>query len=148
MSLRLFFNAAVHATLTVDPYVLRHRPKSVLCAPLLNQGKLIAILYLENNLTIGAFTDHRVEVLNLICTQAAISLENARLYHQAQRALAELQTSHMQLVQSEKMSALGNLVAGVAHEINNPVNFLKGNLQPALSYVKDLFYLLDYGDRQ
>ncbi len=139
----IIFNAAVHASLSVDPYVLRHQPKSVLCAPIINQGKLVAILYLENNLTIGAFTDNRVEVLNLICTQAAISLENARLYYQAQQALKELKTSHMQLVQSEKMSALGNLVAGVAHEINNPINFLKGNLKPALNYVQDLLGVLD-----
>ena len=137
------FNATVHAALTVDPYVLRERPKSILCTPLLNQNKIIAILYLENNLTIGAFTDHRVEILNLICAQAAISLENARLYQQAQQALEDLQNSHMQLVQSEKMSALGNLVAGVAHEINNPVNFLKGNVKPALNYVTDLVDLLD-----
>jgi signal transduction histidine kinase len=49
----------------------------------------------------------------------------------------------LQLVQKEKMSALGNLVAGVAHEINNPVGFLKGNIQPALDYIKDLFGLID-----
>ncbi len=139
----IVFNATVHPVLAADPYVLQRQPKSILCMPILNQGKLIAILYLENNITIGAFTDRRVEVLNLICTQAAISLENARLYQQAQQALAELQTSHMQLVQSEKMSALGNLVAGVAHEINNPVNFLKGNLKPALNYVEDILGILD-----
>ena len=139
----VIFNAAVHASLTVDPYVLREQPKSILCTPLLNQNKLIAILYLENNLTVGAFTDHRVEVLNLICTQAAISLENARLYQKTQQALEDLQSSHMQLVQSEKMSALGNLVAGVAHEINNPINFLKGNIKPALNYVDDIIALLD-----
>ncbi|MFK8185483.1 MAG: AAA family ATPase [Phormidesmis sp.] len=138
----IIFNAAVHNSLTVDPYVLREKPKSILCTPLFNQNKLVAILYLENNLTIGAFTDHRVAVVNLICTQATISLENARLYQQAQQALAELQNSHMQLVQSEKMSALGNLIAGVAHEINNPVNFLKGNIKPALNYTDDLINLL------
>ena len=49
----------------------------------------------------------------------------------------------LQLVQNEKMSALGNLVAGVAHEINNPVGFIAGNLQPAKDYVNDLFGLID-----
>jgi PAS domain S-box-containing protein len=60
-----------------------------------------------------------------------------------EQTLIELQRAQMQLVQSEKMSALGNLVAGVAHEINNPVGFLGGNIQPALDYIKDIFGLLD-----
>jgi signal transduction histidine kinase len=58
-------------------------------------------------------------------------------------AVSELQKSQIQLIQSEKMSTLGQLVAGVAHEINNPVGFLAGNIQPALDYVKDLFGLID-----
>ncbi|MEH2198170.1 hybrid sensor histidine kinase/response regulator [Nostoc sp.] len=60
-----------------------------------------------------------------------------------EQALAELQHTQVQLVQSEKMSALGNLVAGVAHEINNPIGFLGGNIQPALDYIKDIFGLVD-----
>ncbi len=63
-----------------DRYKLKYRPKSVLCIPILKQGKLIGVLYLENSLTVGAFTSNRLEVLNLICSQAAISIENARLY--------------------------------------------------------------------
>ncbi len=59
------------------------------------------------------------------------------------RALKDLQESQIQLVQKEKMSALGNLVAGVAHEINNPMGFIAGNLQPAISYIHDLFHIID-----
>ncbi len=70
-------------------------------------------------------------------------MENARLYHRAQHALTELQQAQLQIIQSEKMSALGNLVAGVAHEINNPIAFLAGNINPALSYTKDLLELID-----
>lgn len=58
------------------------------------------------------------------------------------RSLQELQRTQLQLVQSEKMSTLGQLVAGVAHEINNPVGFLAGNLNPAREYVTDLFRLI------
>ncbi len=281
----VIINATVHPALIADPYIIRQQPKSLLCTPILYQGKLLGILYLENNLITGAFTSDRVEILNLLCTQAAISLENSRLYQQAQntlenlgqkeqflqlimdnipqsvfwkdrnsvylgcnhkyaqtfengvsenvigktdydfswtreqsdsfvecdrrimesgqaelniietvqkadgkeiwsntnkiplrdkegnvfgilgtsediteyyqaqqllqqqkqqleQALQELQTMQLQLVQGEKMSALGNLVAGVAHEINNPVGFIAGNIEPAKDYVKDLFGLI------
>ena len=63
-----------------DPYILAHKPKSVLCMPLLNQGKLTGVLYLENNLTTNAFTPERLEVIRVLSSQAAISIDNARLY--------------------------------------------------------------------
>ena len=136
-------DARINPQFAGDSYIQKYQPKSILCSPILNQGQLIGVLYLENNLTVGAFTSQRVEVLNLICAQAAISLENARLYQAAQQALNDLKQAQITIIQSEKMSALGNLVAGVAHEINNPVGFLTGNIQPALDYINDLFGLLD-----
>ncbi|HAX78882.1 MAG TPA: serine/threonine protein kinase, partial [Cyanobacteria bacterium UBA11372] len=282
-------DAKSHPSILSDRYFIQHQPQSLLCTPILNQGKLIGVLYLENSVTSGSFTSDRVELLKFLCSQAAISLENARLYQQSQtysqqleqsfeklqisearyrylatatsqiiwlaspegenldtvhwmaytgqteeevkgigwlnalhpddvehttkvwlqavetksfyeteyrirgadgiyryfavrgvpilaengsvkewigtcndidarkraedqlrqksqqleQTLKELQTMQLQLVQNEKMSALGNLVAGVAHEINNPVGFLKGNIQPALDYIKDLFGLID-----
>jgi predicted ATPase/class 3 adenylate cyclase len=63
-----------------DRYIVSVQPKSVLCVPLINQGKLHGIIYLENNLSTGAFTADRLEFLNLLSAQAAISIENARLY--------------------------------------------------------------------
>ncbi|MEG5041645.1 MULTISPECIES: AAA family ATPase [unclassified Microcoleus] len=138
-------NAAVQNDFIADPYLLQEKPKSVLCTPILNQGKLIGLLYLENNLTIGAFTEDRTEVIQLLCAQAAISLENARLYQQSQayaqeleRSLLELQQAQLHIVQSEKMSALGNLVTGIAHEINNPVGFINGNIEEATTTIKDV----------
>jgi len=136
-------DARINSQFASDLYIQKHQPKSILASPILHQGQLIGVLYLENNLTVGAFTSDRVEVLNLICAQAAISLENARLYQAAQQALNDLQQAQLTIIQSEKMSALGNLVAGVAHEINNPVGFLSGNINPALDYINDLFGLLD-----
>jgi PAS domain S-box-containing protein len=74
-------NDAAHEGLfTNDPYVLQRKPRSVLCAPLVNQGRLAALVYLENNLTAGAFTPDRLATLNLLTGQAAIAIENARLY--------------------------------------------------------------------
>jgi predicted ATPase/signal transduction histidine kinase len=160
--------------LASDSYIISEKPKSLLSIPLLNQGKLIGILYLENHLTTGAFTRDRIEVLKLLTTQAAISLENAILYknlaqakenleqhnhtleekvqertqelnennQSLEQALQELQRTQIHLIQSEKMSSLGQLVAGIAHEINNPINFIHGNINHASQYVQDLLNLV------
>src|ERR1700677_5271038 len=63
-----------------DAYIVQHRARSVLCLPLINHGKLLGILYLENNLTRQVFTPDRVTVLTVLASQASISLENSRLY--------------------------------------------------------------------
>jgi len=260
----------------IEDYLNQYQPKSVLCLPILNQGKLTSLLYLENRFTSGVFTDDRILMLNFLCTQAAISLENARLYqgvqealqeirfketqyrsifeavsdglainsletgrliaanpaycqlhgysydeilkmnpldliqpqkqskflecltaieakrefsceatcrkpngdafnveiksapfwynnqlcglsvirdvterkqmelfiqeknHRLEQAMNELQNTQLQMVQNEKMASLGNLVAGVAHEINNPIGFLNGSITNAREYISDL----------
>ncbi len=132
-----------------DPYIISKQPKNLLCTSIINQGKLVAILYLENSLTAGTFTKDRLDIVKLLCSQIAISLENARLYQQSQdytkkleKSLENFQQMQLQLVQNEKMSALGNLIAGVAHEINNPIGFIGGNIQPAVEYIWDLLDLI------
>ncbi|BAY23099.1 serine/threonine protein kinase with two-component sensor domain [Calothrix sp. NIES-2100] len=122
----------------IGEYLLEQQPKSVLCTPITKQGKLVGILYLENQITTGVFTSERLQVINLLSSQAAISLENARLYQKAQQALQDLQQAQLQIVQSEKMSALGNLVAGVAHEMNNPLGFIAASLQQAKPTIADI----------
>ncbi|MEC4807370.1 MAG: ATP-binding protein [Jaaginema sp. PMC 1080.18] len=287
-------DATEHPQLVNDAYIQAQQPKSLLCCPILHQGKLLGIVYLENNLVIGAFTRDRVELLNLLCAQAAISWENARLYRQSQeafvqlrdrenrlqnlaanipgmvyrfclapdgststpyvssgcldlyeleptdvmtgkysvaamhhpdddaavqqalmtsrqnltpfvetwriitpsgkvkwlqsaarpekqadgsviwdgvvldisdrkqaeaavlkksqeleQALTELQNTQLQMVQNEKMATLGNLVAGVAHEINNPIGFLNGSINNLKDYLQDLFeHLAFYQEQQ
>ena len=63
-----------------DPYILRYRIRSILCLPLIHQAKLTGVLYLENNLAARVFTPDRITVLKVLASEAAISLENARLY--------------------------------------------------------------------
>ncbi|BAZ38419.1 two-component hybrid sensor and regulator [Calothrix sp. NIES-4101] len=260
----------------IGQYMLSHQPQSVLCTPIINQGHLVGIIYLENELISGVFTNQRLQVINLLCTQAAISLENSQLYtnlqasearflrlaenvpgmiyqfqlsvdgiasfnyvssgcygiyevlpeeavadannlislmhpeeisyfyesvaisaqtlqpwqyqgriitpsgklkwiqavsrpvkqedgkiiwdglllditerkqaeavvgqksQELEKALQDLQQAQLQIIQSEKMSALGNLVAGVAHEMNNPLGFIAASLKQAQPTIADL----------
>ncbi len=73
-------DASVENTFSADPYIIGTEPRSVLCTPIINQGQRIGILYLENNLATKAFTPDRLELLKILSAQAAISIENARLY--------------------------------------------------------------------
>jgi len=79
-----------------DPYIRREKTKSLLCAPLLSHGRLIGILYLENNMAVQAFTPARIQFLEMLLSQAAISLENARIYE----ALRESEEKYRRLVDS------------------------------------------------
>jgi signal transduction histidine kinase len=90
------------------------------------------------------------EVRERILTEQALQQSETRYRVQANQlevAFRQLQETQSQLVQSEKMSSLGQLVAGVAHEINNPVNFVYGNLTHASQYTQDLLYLLHLYDK-
>lgn len=275
----VFTDATVETICASDPYVLSYSPKSLLCTPILYQGKFIGLVYLENNLVRGAFTHNRLETVNILIGQAAIAIENARLFaciqdkaaalersekrlsklfeqsadatfifdpermifidcNQAaikllgfaakeqliglspsdisperqadgrtsigvasevvtltfekgshrfewlarkadgqpiwleiiltvitfddqpilhgiwrdltdrKQAEAALRDSQAQLIQAEKMSALGNLVAGVAHEINNPIGFLNGSITNAKDFVQDLLEHLELYEQQ
>ena len=142
-------DAAAQGTFRTDPYVGRVGARSILSLPLAKGGRLQGVVYLENDLTAGAFTDQHLEVVRLLCGQASIALENSHLYSQLEESNVQLeqkvevrtrdlatkneQLNHSlqvqqemqnQLIISEKMASLGNLVAGVAHEINTPMGAL------------------------
>ena len=94
-------DASVGNLYSEDEYVRQKRPRSVLCLPIVKQTKLVGALYLENNLTPRAFTSDRVAVLELLASQAAISLENASLY-------SDLQRSEAFLAQGQSISHTGS----------------------------------------
>jgi len=88
---------------TNDLHILKRGVHSVLCAPIINQGNLVGIIYLENNLTARAFTNERIEVLQVIASQAAISIDNAKLYENLEQNVEErTQKLNEALVQAEE----------------------------------------------
>ncbi len=94
-------DASVWNLYSEDEYVRQHRPRSVLCLPIVKQAKLIGVLYLENNLTPRAFTADLIEVLELLASQVAISIENATLF-------SDLQRSEAYLAQGQSVSRTGS----------------------------------------
>ena len=129
---------------------------SLLIAFLRTRSGQIGVIVCENNQS-RPWDNDEAELLELVANQLAIAIDQAELYSQTRnaavvaetqaekisQALQELQQTQAQLVQTEKMSSLGELVAGVAHEINNPVNFIYGNLSHASEYFEDLTGLIN-----
>ena len=128
--------------------------RSILALPVLsNSGRLGVVVCIHAG-EIRPWTEDEVEFLEAIVAQLAIALDRANLYAQSQtkaqelaQALQTLQRTQAQLVQHEKMSSLGQLVAGVAHEINNPVSFIHGNITFADEYFQDFLRVIDLYQR-
>jgi histidine kinase len=116
-------NGSEESTFGFDAYMGRKKPKSILCAPILHQGKLIGILYLENTLVEGAFPPSRLEVLQILAAQAAISIENSRLYgtleDKVRERTAELREVQAKLIRLEREATEKRMAGGFAHEIRN-----------------------------
>jgi transcriptional regulator with GAF, ATPase, and Fis domain len=95
-------DAATDAMFAEDPYLRRARPRSVVCVPVMEQGKVIGTLYLENNLAAGVFTAGRTQVLKILASQAAIAIENARLFAEIRRLKDRLQAENVYLIEEIK----------------------------------------------
>lgn len=137
---------------------------SFICVPLKTKEQMIGVIFLWSNSTNennshnpSAYTSEDLKILTMFAFHAAVAIENALLYEQSciaasvaqaqaqqlQQALYELQHTQAHLIHSEKMSSLGELVAGIAHEVNNPINFIHGNLTYVSHYTQNLLTLID-----
>jgi histidine kinase len=112
-----------------DPYIKARAVKSALCMPLVQQGDFKGVLYLENNLAAGAFTDDRVELLRVLCGQMTISIENARLYAGLEQKVTErteaLRAAQARLLKLEKDATEVQMAGGFAHEMRNALSSAK-----------------------
>ena len=109
---------AVHSNLFAnDEYIKTNRPKSILCLPLLNQGKLQGIIYLSNDLTVGVFTERRLALLKLLTGQIAISIENALFYSDLENKVRQ-RTTELQFEKQKSDDLLLNILPEeVANEL-------------------------------
>jgi predicted ATPase/signal transduction histidine kinase/CheY-like chemotaxis protein len=118
-----------------EPEILQRRPKSILSVPLINQGKVSAIVYLENNLATGAFTSERVELLRVLSSQMALALDNAQLYSEMGVRVfmrtAELEQEIKIRKQAEAAAEYANktksaFLANMSHELRTPLTAILG----------------------
>ncbi|TAF36440.1 MAG: PAS domain S-box protein [Oscillatoriales cyanobacterium] len=135
---------------------------SVLSLPIHTASGDIGAITCYQALSARNWSDSEVELMQAVIAQIAIAIDHAELYdrtrttarlaqaqtQQLEQTLHQLQRTQTQLIQSEKMSSLGQLVAGVAHEINNPVNFIYGNLSYTSEYTDNLLKLLQLYEQE
>lgn len=134
------FHAAEDPRFASAQSVMQRGLRSFACAPLVGKGGNLGILYMENNRLVGAFTNEDLELLCAVAAQLGLSVENARFFEalrqmneelerKVEERTAQLRESELKLYRAEKIASLSRLVAGVAHEINNPLGALKSNLE-------------------
>lgn len=139
-----------------DPRSLgQENVRALICVPLRAKERVLGAIAIGTQNS-NTYTTEHLKLVSIFAVQTAVAIEKALLYEQScqtaaqanaqadrlKQALKDLQLAQTQLIQSEKMSSLGQLIAGVAHEINNPVNFICGNVRYVSEYATDLMQLL------
>lgn len=111
--------------------------RSAMCVPIRTKDSIIGIMYVDTRITVGEFSRRDLEMLTAICNQIGVSIENARLFEDLEKANRELKEKQTELIESEKMAALGHLAGGIVHEVKNPLTGIVGYSQMLLRNLKE-----------
>ena len=123
-------NAAEDKQFADDPYIITYKPKSILCKPILFQTRELAIIYLENDLTTYAFTSEHIKILDILTSQAAISLENANLYSKLDEKITELKKTYRSLNQLKNiLRSIINSMPSVIIAVDTECNVIQWNFE-------------------
>ncbi len=126
-------NASVDSTYSFDSYIKRTSPKSVFCFPVMNHGDMTGIIYMENNLITNAFTSDRLEIMDLLSAQIAISLDNALLYENLEQKVEE---------RTEKLNESNEELKEKNDKITDSIRYaqtIQNAILPTESQLKDAF---------
>jgi two-component system NtrC family sensor kinase len=117
--------------------VLRAGFRALLIAPLLRGDEIVGMLVVRRR-TPGAFAQNTIDLIKTFAAQSAVAIENARLFKSVEASLEDLRTAQDRLVQTEKLASLGQLTAGIAHEIKNPLNFVNNFSAVSVELIDEL----------
>jgi PAS domain S-box-containing protein len=137
-------DATAQNAFSVDPYIRRKRVRSVLCLPLIKQSALIAVLYLENNLVSGVFTPARIEVLTLLASQAAISLESAYLYAEVQQSYANLKLENTERRRAENALRRSETYLAQAQNLSHTGSFGWNTSSGEIYWSEETFRIFEF----
>lgn len=121
----------------VNEIVLRAGFRALLVTPLLRGNEIVGMLVVRRR-TPGAFPQNTIDLIKTFAAQSAVAIENARLFQNVEASLEDLRTAQDRLVQTEKLASLGQLTAGIAHEIKNPLNFVNNFSAVSVELIDEL----------
>ncbi len=137
-------DAAAPGGFAADPYFRRKRVRSVLCLPLIKQNTLIAVLYLENSLTPSVFTPGRIEVLSLLASQAAISLQSAYLYSDLKQAHADLELENSERRRAEDALRRSETYLALAQNMSHTGSFGWNTSSGEIYWSEETFRIFEF----
>ena len=121
----------------INEITLRAGFRARLVAPLMRGENVVGLLVVRRREP-GAFPQNTVDLIKTFAAQSAVAIENARLFHNVEASLEDLRTAQDRLVQTEKLASLGQLTAGIAHEIKNPLNFVNNFSAVSVELIDEL----------